>query len=73
MEFTFKSNSTYPPDVLIFLAKFVTPYVKLCAAILLVDINEIKKHIDGVARHVFRRVQVNTIDMVLLSFALTHG
>ena len=51
----------------------MTPYVKICATILLVNINEIKKHIDGVARHVYHRVQVNTIDMVLLSFVLTHG
>lgn len=32
-----------------------------------------KKHIDGEARHVYHRVQVNIIDMVLLSFVLTHG
>ena len=72
-EFAFKSNSTYPADALNILVKFMTPYVKICATILLVNINEIKKHIDGVARHVYHRVQVNTIDMVLLSFVFTHG
>ena len=51
----------------------MTPYVKIFATILLVNINQIKKHIDSVARHVYHRMQVNTIDMVLLSFVLTHG
>jgi len=53
IQFMFDSNSTHPANVKILLMNFMTPNVKLCASILLIDINEIKKHIDGVARLVF--------------------